>query len=104
VQIFANPECTEYADGSVATVYARINVPWGFNEAWTVGDLDQAASYFSAGGPSSGYQTDPYAITLWENWHSEDSAQPYQVGEVVELTPAGSIVPIDNPTVIFTKP
>ena len=54
IQVFANPECTEYATGNVNTVYVRINTPWsGINSGWVVGTGDDEGSTFSAFSPSS---------------------------------------------------
>jgi len=104
VQIFADPECTKYADGSVATVYARVNVPWALNESWSEGRQVDPAGYLSAQGPTTENPDDPYGIMLWVDWLSEDSGNPYQTGEIVPLTPMEGAIPVDNPTVIFTKP
>lgn len=104
IQIFANPECTRYADGSQATVYARVNRPWGINGGWQTGSEENPASSIYTSAPTTEAPDDPYAIYLWVDWIGENRTDPYQNGEVVELTNDGFEEPITNPNVIFTKP
>ena len=104
VQIFADQECTRYADGSVATVYARVNVPWGIDEGWETGGSLQPASAFIAGAPTAEYPDDPYSMGVWVSWVSADYVLPFEPGQVVALTPYESTVPVASPTVVFSRP
>lgn len=104
MQIFANPECTEYADGSTAAVYARVNVPWGFGGGWYDGSPDIPGTRFKALGPSTGLEEDKYIMELWTTLMSRGRNQPFNAGDVVEMFDIGEFQPISNPTVIFSKP
>ena len=79
-------------------------MPWGLGGYWNVGDPEEPASSIELQGPDSEYPDDPYAISLWADWKSGESDSPYNAGEVVELTPIDGAAPVENPTVIFTKP
>ncbi len=101
VQIFANPECTEYADGSAMPVYARINVPWGYAEGWVLGLENQRIECIA---PSEQYPDDPYIVNLWVDFISVGQNVPYTAGQVIEINGDTSLLPIEEPRVIFTKP
>lgn len=86
-------------------MYARINVPWGLNGKWSVGTGAVTGSNFDANGPTNGQPGDPYSICLWLGWYSTESKNPYNAGDVVRLDyKEGDVKPVENPTVIFTKP
>ena len=106
VQIFDDPECTKYATGvknQGDKVYARINVPWGFGEDWSVGQTK--SSVLICGGPSEKYPEDTYYITLWYDMVSDDYYQPFTVGQVVELNALfGDVGDVTNYQKVFTKP
>lgn len=102
VQIFADPECTQYAVGNELTVYARVNVPWGVDGDWSI-DGPGEANTISCGGPTSDYPDDKYYITLWVDWSSADYDQPFNPGQIVPLnTIPGQVV--NNPRTVFNKP
>lgn len=98
VQVFANPQCTEYADGQSNEVWVRLNQDFGYDDAtfWGNGLL------LSVYTPSTENPTDPYAIQLWEDWVSEDFSEPFTSGQVIKCTCNPSyFTPIENPQVIF---
>ena len=101
VQVFADPECTEYADGTKMPVYVRVNVPWVLDGDWQVGSSN---TFFGAYSPTTQYPEDPFAIRLWEDFASGDKSEPYERGQVVEVTGDEGYLPVSNPTVIFSKP
>lgn len=80
-----------------------MNVPWGIDEGWTIGGQVEQGDYILCGAPDSGVPTDPYFVQVWKDWSSEDSLAAYSPGQVVTLVNE-SFEPIENPTVIFTKP
>lgn len=99
VQIFADPECTQYWTGDAkVTLYARINVPWGFDEGWYVLDT------ISCLAPSTEYPEDTYGIMYYADWVTiEEKLEPFAAGSVVSLN---NIDPyeVENPVCIITKP
>ena len=103
MQIFANPECTEYADGSTMPVYARVNVPWGVDGGWQIFSPDVPGSCIACISPFD-VPGDPYLINLWIDFQSDDYSGPFTAGQVVEINGDESMLPVSNPTVVFTKP
>lgn len=103
IQIFANPECTEYATGNEYKVYARINVPWGFNGGWTKHSVEQGGN-LDCYAPATQAPDDVYSMLLWYDWNATDSQTPYNVGEIVELTASDVGLSVENPVCVFSKP
>lgn len=104
VQVFANPECTAYADGQSDTVYVRLNQAFGFNESETWGNGSSPETFLGIYTPITELPTDPYAISLWVDFVevNRDGSQPFEEGEVVECSMLSQyFVPITNPKVIF---
>lgn len=103
VQVFANPQCTEYADGQSDTVYVRLNQDFGFGDITYWGTtLDEPETYLVINTPENEDPTFPYCILCWADYRSNDYNEPFTNGQVVEcvyLPP--SFYPIDNPQVIF---
>lgn len=107
IQLFADNQCTSYPQGSLRTVYARINTPWGFNEAWQVigHGFDLVAN-----APSTSAPTDTYSITLSKDGllFGSDDLDNLSAGMIVPLTETfGSDVPddfFDGNALVFTKP
>ena len=68
-------------------------------------DEGQPGGNITADGPS---EDDPdllFALYVWDSWYSGEFNNPFETGQVVELTnTAPSFQPVENPTVIFTKP
>lgn len=83
VQIFADPECTQYATGVVDKVYARINRPWGFNESCFIGN---GGNSINLNGPSQEYPDNPYNIFIYSDFISLDKSTPFTAGQVVECS------------------
>lgn len=98
VQIFGDSNCLTYWNGDAKeTLYARVNVPWGFNGGWRVPELLDCLA------PTTQIPSDPYRIIYSIDWFSEDNEQPYSAGDVVTLTTSDPYE-IENPIVVFTKP
>lgn len=83
-------------------VYARVNVPWGYNEAWIIDE--STSDYLEAIGPSDGGVESTYQICLWQYFWANQSDNPFTAGQVVEIDGDAQYLPINNPTVTFTKP
>lgn len=102
IQIFANPECTEYATGVVSKVYARINVPWsGLNSGWRVNG-ETSGNRINAWGPDG--EDNWYSIIAWEDFFSSNVQNPYTEGEIVELSFEPHTQDVTNYTKVFSKP
>ncbi len=99
VQIFADAECTQYATGTVDRVYVRVNVPWGFGEGWTDGELEARA-------PDSEFPDDPYWILYDMDIVSNNSHnEPFTAGQVVELNyDAPDPIDITDFQKVFSRP
>lgn len=102
VQIFANPECTEYATGVVNKVYARVNKPWGENEAWSIGS--RIGNSFTAIGPNEEYPSDLYGIIAYADFASNDSEVPFEVGQVVKCSHGIDSIDVTDFDKVFSKP
>lgn len=101
VQVFANPQCTEYADGQSDTVYVRLNQDFGIDSGahWGNGPSD-AENYLSILTAETEVPNDPYQIGLWIDWNSINYYEPFTSGQIVECT-APNGVTINNPRVVF---
>ena len=104
VQVFANAECSEYADGTQSKVYVRINTPWEIGGGWYVGDPSDPGTSFSADVDEYPDVDPDYYFTLWVDFQSELRSTPFQAGQIVEMNLPAQLLPVANPTVIFTKP
>lgn len=103
VQIFADPECTQYATGEVDTVYVRINVPWnGLDSGWAVGNSMKPGTCFVANSPTPEDPNDPYAIFVYVDYMSTVEG-PYEAGQVVEAK-IDSALDITNFQKVFSRP
>lgn len=103
IQIFANPECTQYADGTQSTVYARINRAWIYNDGWRI-DEGPDGGRIDCYGPNEEEPEVQYGMTVWVDWVVEtERDEPYNDGEVIELSTAPGTTMV-NPTVIFSRP
>ncbi len=97
VQVFANPQCTAYADGTSADVWVRLNQDFGFNDETMWG---YELAIFT---PTSEYPSDPYSITWYADF-TTDTNEPYVSGQIVKLSFVRDGVfdsYINNPQVIF---
>lgn len=103
VQVFLDPECTQYATGTVDTVYVRINVPWnGLDEGWSIRGGQGFGGYFSAYGPSTESPDDPIEYDLWVDFRPSEYG-PYTEGQVI-ATVFSDPVDITGFSTIFSKP
>lgn len=109
VQIFADPDCTQYATGIVSTVYARVNVPWvGVNSGWGIEGTAprvQDDSFLAQAPESEEEILDGYAMIAWIDYFSDSQNNPFEAGQVVELN-AGSefVTDVTNFTKVFSRP
>ena len=94
VQIFADPGCTSYPSGVVDTVYARVNVSWGFEESWGTPE-------FAAMGPYTGGESEPYYMLWYSNFASTPQNMPYSVGTVVPLVSSEGAIDVSDFIFIF---
>lgn len=105
VQVFKDQQCTEYATGAEQTVYVRLNTAVGFGEGFTVGGGSVQGDHFSVTAPSEGHDDDPYYVQVWDMWGSDDFAEAFTEGQVIECTNTDpDFEPVENPTTIFSKP
>jgi hypothetical protein len=101
VQVFANPECTAYADGQSKEVWARLNQDFGYDDVTFWGNISSGHDYLAVYTPSTENPTDSYAINVWVDWYSEDFTEPFTSGQIIKCTcPYGDPI-IDNVQVIF---
>lgn len=103
VQVFLDPECTQYATGIVSTVYVRINVPWiGSGSGWTSGS--SLVGVFMAFSPDDEYGSDSYSFSVYTDIVSTVNG-PYSVGQVVPgSVGVGDPIDISGYTTVFSKP
>lgn len=104
VQVFANPQCTEYADGQSDTVYVRLNQDFGFGEdtRWT-GNSNQQLDIYT---PTNEYPNDYYTVSkLWGQLGGIDQDVPFVSGQIIEMGYSEyapyPFEPVSNPKVIF---
>lgn len=103
VQVFLDPECTQYATGLVDTVYVRINVPWsGIDSGWSNGNYSDPTKLFVAYSPTLENPSDPYDFSLWVDFFATVQG-PYYAGQVVEATTSGAF-DVTGYTTVFSKP
>lgn len=104
MQVFANPECTQYATGEVDTVYVRINTPWsGADSGWTVGSPGDDGSVFVAYAPTTEDPDVDYDFMLWVDFIAQADG-PYTAGQVVEAKFGDGPLDITDYTKVFSKP
>ncbi len=101
VQVFANPQCTEYADGSSDTVWVRLNQDFGIDQR-TEWESSNWYEYLMIATPSTEYPQDTYAVICWVDWMSEDFNEPFTSGDIIECkAPPAAVGKYDNVQVIF---
>lgn len=105
VQIFADPECTKYANELTEptdTLYVRINKPWvGLDSGWVVGS---APNSFAAMSPVSEAPDDPYSVMVYADFIYDKGDKPFSTGEVVKVQSSEPIDIGSDYVVIFSKP
>lgn len=104
VQVFANPQCTEYADGQSNEVWVRLNQDFGFGEGMEWGNFSHTETSCVILTPDIEDPQNPYEITLWVDYGStdRDDTIPFVNGEIIKCTCNPLYFePIDNPQVIF---
>jgi hypothetical protein len=101
-QVFANPQCTEYADGSSDTVWVRLNQDFGIDQRTEWGSITKWYEYLSVGTPSTEYPEDPYFVFCWVDWLSENFNEPFTSGDIIECkAPPEAVGEYDKLKVIF---
>ena len=100
VQIFANPQCTEYADGQSDTIYVRLNQDFGFGDDSHWGNVAQPRTNLDVYTPTTENPQDNYSIRCWLDWISSETDEPFVSGQVVEINNT-NFMAVNNPTVIF---
>lgn len=100
VQVFANPQCTAYADGQNREVWVRLNQAFGYDDAIVWG-YSSSYNYLAVFTPSTENPTDPYCIDVWVDWHSEEFTEPFTNGQIIKCTCYYDDQIINNAQVIF---
>lgn len=79
--MFADANCTEYADGEVTEVYVRINGgPYEFGDSLRLGTGENS---LVIGTPTTENPTDPYSIICYMLLVSDDLDGPIEPGTIV---------------------
>lgn len=100
VQVFADSSQLTIPAGQVNKLYARVNKAWGYGEDWHVGNREVG---IICSAPSDHLPDDPYAIYLYLDFSSADSAVPYNDGDIVEC-PSQQNVDVTGKPYVFSKP
>lgn len=95
-QVFANPQCTEYADGSSDTVWVRLNQDFGLDQGVTWSGYSLWYESLIIFTPTTEYPDDLYGVDCWVDWHSESYTEPFTSGDIIECKA--------NPEVVGTHP
>ena len=88
VQVFANPQCTEYADGQSREVWVRLNQAFGYEEGVEWGNMGESAHscvIITPFPPDETPTSGPYSIILWTDYSAQDRDDtiPFESGEIV---------------------
>ena len=103
MQVFANPQCTEYADGQSNEVWVRLNQDFGFDDtiAWN-GNMSEQCWVIT---PTTEYPEDDYGVEVWTDWVTDAATNPggpYTSGQILKCVNINPYyTPINNPKVIF---
>lgn len=80
-------------------LYARINVPWGLDEAWG----DPQTLYCN--GPSTEDPDTEYNVIFLIDFSAMDSETPFTAGQVLRLHDnTGGTIMEDGTSFVYTKP
>ena len=101
-QVFANPQCTEYADGYCKDVWVRLNQDFGYNDSYSWGNLQQDGTHLIVSTPTDSYPQDGYGVMLWIDWPNEEEyTEPFTSGQIVKCSFPYGEPALDNVQVIF---
>lgn len=102
-QVFANPQCTEYADGKNDTVWIRLNQDFEFNDYTSWGDPFYSKTSCIIGTPTTQWPQEQYGITVWADWVSKVRGTTPLTAGVYECYYQGfdEQYYLNNPQVIF---
>lgn len=99
VEVFTDAACTTKpsAGSSYNKLYARLNRAFGIgsSKAWTGSSACEKLDIVT---PTEDVPDDPYAVTVYENFVSEDSTVGYTAGQVIECS-ADSAITLTSPVV-----
>lgn len=98
-QVFNDPFCSQYADGSEEDVYLRVNRSFGYGDKKTWGSYQTMGSSLIIYTPTQGEPDSTYKVEVWIDWHSGNVTGPIEAGTVIRCH---SPYPgVENPQVIF---
>lgn len=83
-------------------VYVRVNTPWGLNGAWNI-DASSEGGNIICTAPDDEYPNYPYTVMLWTDFTSQESDTPFSAGQVLEINGSPDALPVDSPSVVFSK-
>ena len=103
VQVFANPQCTKYADGYCKDVWVRLNQGFGYNDSLTWGNNPQeSGTRLTISTPTDEFPEDEYGVYLWIDWgNAEEINEPFTSGQIVKCSFGYGEPNLDNVQVIF---
>lgn len=65
----------------VSQVLVKFGVSVGIDGARQFGSPSAPPSYFRIEAPSTDYPENPYALTIWDAFYSDDQEEPYEIGD-----------------------
>lgn len=102
IQVFADENCTRYADGTQNEVYVRLNRSFGYNDAKEWGGYPNTGASLTVDTPNSQAPSNMYHIACWMDLNSEDYSNEFTAGQVVKCeVPLAYFDVVSNPQVIF---
>lgn len=100
IQVFADKDCSRYAEGNEERVYIRVNRAFGINDQMEWGQNLEAAKRAHVYTPSTQYPDDPYEVQVWVDWNA-GSAGPIASGTVFNAGNSSETT-VASPQVIFS--
>lgn len=97
MQVFADADCTQYADGSNTDVFVRVNEPvynlrvWGLNADWWT---------WAQVAPADPLTGDAATINIWVDWSWEGSVSDTTVEPGIYRATCLSVPPGPHPPVV----
>ena len=102
VQVFANPQCTEYANGYCKDVWVRLNQGFGYNDAYSWGNPQESGTRLTVATPTDEFPQDEYGVYPWIDWgNAEEINEPFTSGQIVKCSFYCGEPILDNVQVIF---
>lgn len=97
IQLFKDPFGYEYADGTLSTVYARVNNPWA--SPFTIGNGSVWQNSMLATAPTTQSPNDKYSIAIWVDFTSEEFSN-IQAGQIIPCS-TNAAIDVTNAQKIF---